>query len=164
MAEKIPKREIARLRKRRHRGRTDLYRYLRENLPDLLAQGFGTNAGPSWDDLVLTLTRAGHTNRWGGPVTVEGVRKVFAGVKEDLAREQAEAATRPIPGRLAAPLRAVAPPNWRPTPTTPPPAEAPTPLATDTSTNPDAEAEAEAEAQLARLRRHIDERSGRKRA
>lgn len=161
MAKKIPKRELARLTARKHRGRTDLYRYLRKNLAALLEQGFGTGAGPAWSDLVLTLSRAGHTNRSGGPLTTEGVRRVFAGVRRDVAQEQAVAATRPIPGRVGQAARVTAPPNWKPTPVSSP-LEAPKP-ALNVNGMTEAEAEADAEEQLARLRRHIDERSGRKR-
>jgi hypothetical protein len=87
MGKKIRKSERKRLRNRSHRGRSDVYRFIRENLSDLQADGFGTDKGPSWDDLAETINRQKITNQRGERVTWDAVRKVFARAVRDAALE-----------------------------------------------------------------------------
>lgn len=83
MAKTIRKSERQRLSKRAHRGRSEVYRYLRKNLAALQADGFGTSTGPSWDELAETAHRDGYTNRNGERATGDAIRKIFARAVRD---------------------------------------------------------------------------------
>jgi hypothetical protein len=87
MGKKIGESERKRLRDRSHRGRSEVYRFIRWNLADLQADGFGTDKGPSWDDLAETINRRKITNQRGERVTGDAVRKVFARAVRDAALE-----------------------------------------------------------------------------
>jgi hypothetical protein len=87
MGQKIRKSERKRLRDRSHRGRSEVYRFIRKNLAALQADGFGTDKGPSWDELAETINRQRITNQRGELVTWDAVRKVFARAVRDAALE-----------------------------------------------------------------------------
>ena len=155
MTQKIKKRDLKRLDSVMHRGRSDLYRYLHASYPDLIAKGFGTADGPSWNELVTTARRAGIKGRLGNPPTVSSIRSVFANVARDhaakAARKAAEATSRERRPSRFRPIR-------DDLPTTPPPQPVSTSRPRDGET--EAEADARVEAELARLQQTFAERSG----
>ena len=130
MAKTIRKSERQRLAKRAHRGRSEVYRYLRKNLAALQADGFGTSTGPSWDELAETAHRDGYTNRNGERITGDAIRKVFARAVRDAAL---------IPPTIApqAPSRQRA--DWQP-PSTGTPVSSPLPVSTIREFEPNEEA------------------------
>ena len=85
MAKTISKSERERLSKQAHRGRSEVYRYLRKNLAALQADGFGTSTGPTWSELAETAQRDGYTNRNGERITGDAIRKIFARAVRDAA-------------------------------------------------------------------------------
>jgi hypothetical protein len=87
MGKKIRESDRKRLQDRSHRGRAEVYRFIRANLAALQAEGFGTAVGPSWDELADTISRQRITNRRGERVTWDAVRKVFARAVRDAALE-----------------------------------------------------------------------------
>lgn len=143
-----------------HLGCSDAYRWLHKRHAKIAAARKKHNS--PWRSVIGEITAAGIVGGDGKPLTPKSISKIWQRVCRNI---QAKAAAKPIPsaGSALKSLRSTAPPNWQPTPVTPSPSVR-TPLAADALDNADAEAEAEAEAQLARLRRHVDERSGRKRA
>jgi hypothetical protein len=87
MVKKIRESERRRLVKRSYRGRSDVYRYIRENLSAFQADGFGTSKGPSWDELAETVNREGYTNQRGERVSGDAIRKIFARAVRDACLE-----------------------------------------------------------------------------
>lgn len=103
------------LGRRAHRGRSDLYRHIRNSHPDLVQQKVGTRDGPSWEDVAAQLASEGALDRKGQPPSGETVRKMFKRVSRDVAAETAFQVTGVRPGT---PHRVQAPPDWKPTPVT----------------------------------------------
>ncbi len=101
------------LAKRAHRGRSDLYRHVRDSYPDLVQQNVGAREGPSWDDVAGQLASEGARDRTGKAPSGETVRKMFGRVRRDLA---AEVALRATGLRPASSNRTRAPANWQPRP------------------------------------------------
>jgi hypothetical protein len=108
MGQKIRKSERKRLLDRSHRGRSDVYRFIRKNLATLQADGFGTDKGPSWDELAETINRQRITNQRGERVTWDAVRKVFARAVRDAALEP------PQEEPMRAPHRSRQREDWQP--------------------------------------------------
>jgi hypothetical protein len=108
MGQKIRKSERKRLLDRSHRGRSDVYRFIRKNLATLQADGFGTDKGPSWDELAETINRQRITNQRGERVTWDAVRKVFARAVRDAAIDP------PSEEPTKAPHRSRQQEDWRP--------------------------------------------------
>jgi hypothetical protein len=109
MGQKIRKSERKRLLDRSHRGRSDVYRFICKNLATLQADGFGTDKGPSWDELAETINRQRITNQRGERVTWDAVRKVFARAVRDAALDP------PSEEPTKAPHRSRQQEDWQPT-------------------------------------------------
>jgi hypothetical protein len=150
---KLPRRVWSGVRK--HRGKSDLWRYLLTNYDGLTKQGVGTAAGPSWHDLATVLSEVGQKNREGGDLTGNAVRKVWARVQDYVDKHGAEGRRKPREHRVPAP------PGRR---YQPPPLASPPQLSTENrTTETEAEAEARAEANIEHMLRTVAERSGRAR-
>lgn len=159
MADRTLERVLKAMEAEEHLGCSDAYRWLHKRHAKIAAARERHN--PPWRSVIGEMTAAGLVGGDGKPLTRKTISKIWRRVCRDIEAKAAAATSVPSPMNALKPTRSTAPPNWRPTPIPSPPAVAQTPTA---GTSNNAEAEAEAEAQLARLRRHIDERSGRKRA
>jgi hypothetical protein len=167
MEDKKLARDLQKNRPPPHRGRSDLYRYIRANMRLLTEAGFGTPTGPSWQELTARLNRAGQVNKHNQPLQLRGVISVFNRIRrdihaEELAALEAERAQRTgMPNKLQ-PARA--PKGWKPP-------IAATPATDQTGTAPFAPTANKQEAarpagagprdMLAELWSDIDKRSGR---
>ncbi len=113
-----------------------------------------------WVELCVTFGTLGLTNRQGEIATEQAARQTWYRVRKEVARQRAyvaaKVATGPSPRSL---LPSAVPATWRPTPVIPSP-----PPASVASPTPGAgpQVSANAAETLARLRRHVNERSGRK--
>lgn len=156
MTDKLLAAVVARAAGHFSRKRSDAYRWLLAHHGDLAAV-FAKHPA-CWPDVAATMAAAGVLGGRGRPLTGQAVRRIWGRVCRDVqaAATFQAAGVRPGAGATRPPMPSSALPGWRPIPVAPPPAPG-------TPADADAEAEAEAERQLARLRRHIDERSGRKR-
>lgn len=115
VTEKMRTRRQKGLARRAHRGRSDLYRQVRESYPDLIEQKVGTRQGPAWDDVAAQLASEGARDRSGKPPSGDTIRKMFGRIRRDLAAEAAHHATGVRPVTLG---RSRAAPDWKPTPAT----------------------------------------------
>ena len=88
MGGKVLERELRKARRSAFRGRSSLYRYIREHFKELTAAGFGSDDGPSWQTLTETLTRAGQVNAREQPLKRSAVIAVFKRVQRDVAKER----------------------------------------------------------------------------
>ena len=148
---KLPRRVWSGVRK--HRGKSDLWRYLLTNYDGLTKHGVGTAAGPAWHDLAAVLSEVGQKNREGGDLTGNAVRKVWARVQAYV--DQHGTAGRRKPRERREP----APPGRR---NQPPPLATPPQQSTEHPTaETEAEAEARAAANIEHMLRTVAERSGR---
>ena len=98
---KLPRRVWSGVRK--HRGKSDLWRYLLSNYDGLTKHGIGTPAGPSWHDVAAVLSEVGQKNREGGDLTGNAVRKVWARVHAYVNKHGAEGRRKPMERGVPAP-------------------------------------------------------------
>ena len=91
---KLPRRVWSGVRK--HRGKSDLWRYLLSNYDGLTKHGIGTPAGPSWHDVAAVLSEVGQKNREGGDLTGNAVRKVWAHVHAYVDKHGPEGRRKPM--------------------------------------------------------------------
>lgn len=164
MTNKLLATVVARTAGRFDRKHSDAYRWLLARHGELAAAFAGHP--PCWPDMAATLAAAGVLGGRSRPLTGQAVRRIWGRVRRDVqaaARLQAPG-MRPHAGTKP-PIPSSVSPSWRPTPTSPPGWQPKPTLSGRVFESPEAEAaaEADAEEQLARLRRHIDERSGRRR-
>ena len=85
--------DLKRHRPKLRRGKSDLYRWLEENLQRLTAEGYGTPDGPEWQELTDRLNRIGKVNKDGQPLGNWGLISIFKRVKRDVEARQREART-----------------------------------------------------------------------
>jgi hypothetical protein len=85
--------DLKRHRPKLRRGKSDLYRWLEENLQRLTGEGYGTPDGPEWQELTDRLNRIGKVNKDGQPLGLWGVISIFKRVKRDVEARQREART-----------------------------------------------------------------------
>lgn len=92
------------------RGRSNLYRYILEHWDGIQAYGYGTDEGPTWQELTDRLARHGQVNARGAPLQRLKVREVFLRVQADLLAAQAQRRT-----GIAAPKKPTRMPvGWQP--------------------------------------------------
>lgn len=117
MEDKKLARDLQKNRPAPHRGRSDLYRYIRANMRLLREVGFGTPTGPSWQELTDRLNRAGQVNKHQQPLQLRGVVSVFNRVQRDIRAEELAALEAERVQRTGMPNRqqaARAPKGWKP--------------------------------------------------
>ena len=159
MGDKTLKRVLRVMQEEEYVGRSDVYRWLRNRHGQIAAAR--DKHDPSWAPVAREIAAAGVLGRDGKLPTRKTIAKIWHRVCRDVAAEISDRTTTLL---ASGANRSRAPATWRPT-AIPPPV-----LAMSSQSQPNSvastpkqtEAEARADAQLARLRRHVDERSGRK--
>lgn len=92
------------------RGHSNLYRYILEHWDGIQACGYGTDGGPTWQELTDRLARHGQVNARGAPLQRLKVREVFLRVQADVLMAQAQRRT----GAVTKTAASRAPKGWRP--------------------------------------------------
>lgn len=163
MADQTLNRVLKAIRADEHAGCSDAYRWLHRRHAKIAAAR--AKHRPAWGPVIDEMTLAGIVGGDGKQLTRKSISKIWQRVCRDIQAKALAATSAPAVGKGLPPMRSTAPPGWRPTPVVPVPRTPPvaSKTLTDAEAQAEAEAEADAEEQLARIRRHIDERSGRKR-
>jgi hypothetical protein len=90
MVDKSFLRDLKRNKPPGSRGRSNLYRYILEHWDGIQACGYGTDDGPTWQELTDRLAHHGQVNARGAPLQRLKVREVFLRVQADVMAAQAQ--------------------------------------------------------------------------